>query len=65
MCVPDCLYVYESEVEHRVDMLLVERVVLLVVAQVVNVAIVEVFLLGNLKHFVAVSLCEELAFVVQ
>ena len=65
MCVPDCLSVYESEVEHRVDMLLVERVVLLVVAQVVNVAIVEVFLLGNLKHFVAVSLCEELAFVVQ
>lgn len=60
MSVADGLRVNELEVEHRVYVALVVRVVLSVFAEMVNVGIFKVFLLRDGEHLVAIVLGEEL-----
>ena len=65
LSVADSVHVSQLEVEYALDMALVERVVACVRAERIDVGIVEVFLLGDAQHLVAVVLGEELAFAVE
>ena len=56
MSIADGLRVNELEVEHRVYVALVVRVVLSVFAEMVNVGIFKVFLLRDGEHLVAIVL---------
>ena len=59
------LGVNQLQREHVVYVFLVEGVVLAVVSEVIDVCILEIFLLGNLQHFVAVGLGEKFALCVE
>ena len=65
LSVADSVHVSQLEAEYALDMALVERVVACVRAERIDVGIVEVFLLGDAQHLVAVVLGEELAFAVE
>ena len=65
VCVAYCLNVNEVEIQNHVDVLLVVRVVLGVLAQVIHISILEILSLCNAENLLALLLVEELALLVQ
>ena len=61
----DGWHIDEVETQHHVDVLLVVGVVFGVMAESIDIGIVEVFGFGNLQHLVAFSGVEEFALLVE
>ena len=61
----DSLDIYQTEVKHRLDVLLVHGVVLDDTTQLLNRSVVEVLFLGNSQYLGAVGSGQELALAVQ
>ena len=61
----DGLHIHKLQGEHRVDVALVERVVLRVMAEAVNVSILKILSCSDVEHLVAVVLRQELTLLVE
>ena len=59
-CLADGLGIYEIEIEHRLDVTVVERGVVDNLSEMVNLGIFKVLALSNVEHLIAVVLGEEL-----
>ena len=62
---PYCIGIDQIQVQYGLDVTVVEAGVCNDFTQMVDLSIAEVLFLSNLKHFVAVGSCQELAFAVQ
>ena len=65
MCISDGFLIHEFEVEHRLYVFLVVRVVLMVMAEFVYFGIYKIFSFSNVKYFIAIFLCKELSLAVE
>ena len=61
----DSLNIYETQINDRLDMTVIKTVINRNMAQLVNLSIIKILLLGNLKHALSISSRQEFALAVE